>query len=164
MARSCSICTHSARAGIDRALVGGESFRGIARTYRVSEDAIARHRAQHLPERLAKAEAASEAAEATDLLREVAALRSKAYGLLLRAEREGDIRTALAGVREARSCLELLAELQGELDRRPVVNLVVSAEWLTVRAAMIAALAPYPEARRGVAERLVALEAGDGDR
>ena len=159
MPRSCSICTHSARADIDRALVGGESFRGISRTYRVSEDAVARHRAQHLPEKLAKAEAAAEVAQADDLLREVRALRSKAYALLLRAEREGDLRTALAGVREARSCLELLAELEGELDRRPNVNILVSVEWLAVRTALLAALVPHPAARVAVAERLLALEA-----
>ena len=161
MPRPCSICAHPDRAAIDRALVAGEPFRGIARTYRVSEDAVARHRESHLPEKLAKAEAAAEVAEATDLLREVRALRSKAYALLLKAEAAGDIRTALAGVREARGCLELLAELEGELDRRPTINLLVAPEWLMVRSAMLDALRPFPDARTAVANRLIALEAGN---
>src|SRR5688500_1880811 len=112
MPRPCSVCAHPERDAIDKALVAGVANRRIAAQYAVSEQAIRRHRAEHLPEKLAKAEAATEVAQADDLLREVRALRSKAYGLLLKAEAAGDYRTALAGVREARGCLELLAELE----------------------------------------------------
>lgn len=164
MPRPCTICSHPNRSDIDRALVAHVPYRRIAAQYAVSEQAIRRHRTEHLPEKLAQAEGATEAAEATDLLREVRALRSKAYGLLLKAEAAGDYRTALAGVREARGCLELLAELEGELDRRPTVNVLVSPEWTTVRAALVAALAPFPEARTVVAARLMALEASNGHR
>jgi hypothetical protein len=98
--------------------------------------------------------------EAVDLLAELTELREKAMSLLLLAEAAGDIRTALAGIREARACLELLAEVQGELDRRPTLNLLaVSPDWLAVRSEVMRALSPYPEARRAVADGLVALEA-----
>ena len=164
MPRPCSVCAHPERDAIDKALVANAANRRIAAQYAVSEQAIRRHRESHLPQKLTKAEAAAEVAQADDLLREVRALRSKAYALLLKAEAAGDYRTALAGVREARGCLELLAELEGELDRRPVVNLLVVPEWLTVRRALLAALATYPEARVAVANRLMTLEAGDGAR
>ena len=118
------MCTHGARAAIDRALVGGEPHRRIAHRFAASPDAVLRHKqGGHLPVKLARAEEAKQIAEATDLLAEVRALRSKAYALLLAAERQGDIRTALQGVREARACLELLGEMEGELDRRPTINL-----------------------------------------
>ena len=159
MPRACTVCTSPDRAAIDAALIGGGPFRGIARQFRVSDDAVSRHRAEHLPEKLAQAEQARETAEATDLLKELKVLRAKAYSLLLAAERAGDYRTALAGVREARGCLELLAEVEGELDRRPTLNLTLSAEWLGVRAVLLEALRPYPEARVAVAGRLRALEA-----
>ena len=55
--------------------------------------------------------------------------------------------------------LELLAKLMGELDARPVVNLVVSPEWLQVRATLLMVLSPYPEARIAVAGALAALDA-----
>ena len=71
----------------------------------------------------------------------------------------GDYRTALSGVGQARACLELLLEVEGRVDRRPTVNLLVAPEWLAVRAALLAALAPYPEALAAVAERLLVLEA-----
>jgi hypothetical protein len=98
--------------------------------------------------------------EAADLLAELKELRTKAMSLLLQAERAGDIRTALAGIREVRATLELLLETQGELDRRPQLNiLAVSPDWLAVRSAITAALIPFPEAKRAVVEGLVALEA-----
>lgn len=154
MPRPCSVCHHEAREAIDKALLSGTPNRGIARTYALSEDAIARHRRAHLAESLAQAAQAATVAKADDLLAEVRALRSKAVSLLLKAERAGDYRTALAGIREARACVEVLLEVEGELDRRPVVNLVLSPEWLALRGAILTALRPYPEARLTVAAAL----------
>jgi len=159
MPRTCSICRHPDRAAIDRALVAGDAYRTIAQRTGTSATALHRHRADHIPVKLARADAATQTADASDLLTEVRALRRKAYSLLLKAEAAGDIRTALAGVREARACLELLGEMEGEIDRRPIVNVLVAPEWVAVRSALMAALLPYPEARAAVAGRLVALEA-----
>jgi hypothetical protein len=52
---------------------------------------------------------------------------------------------------------ELLAKLLGELNDAPQVNVTISPEWQTVRAVLLAALAPYPDARTAVAARLLAL-------
>ena len=158
MPRSCSICTHDRRAEIDRALLERRPFRDIACQFSVGRMAALRHHDDHLPAELARAREAQEVAQADDLLAQVRALRSKAMALLLKAEAQGDLRTALAGIREARACLELLLEVEGELDRRPTVNLLVLPEWQAVRSALLAALAPYPEARTAVAERLLAIE------
>src|SRR5689334_13503093 len=148
MPRPCTVCGHPSRDAIDRALVAPDAAnRAIARQFGLSKDAVARHRAEHLPQRLARGAQAAQAAQAVDLLAEVQALRRKAYGLLLKAEQMGDLRTALQGVREARGCLELLAEMEGELDRRPQVSLVLSGEWLAVRGVLFAALRDHPEAR-----------------
>jgi len=160
--RICSVCTHTDRAAIDKTIVLAQlPYRRIATQYAVSEQAIRRHRIDHLPSKLADAEAVSRGVEAVDLLAELEELRAKAVDLLLQAERAGDIRTALAGIREARACLELLAEVQGELDRRPTLNiLAISPEWLTVRSTLMTALTPWPEAKRAVVAGLMALEAG----
>lgn len=158
MARRCTVCQHPERATLDRALVSGPCYRSLAQQHGLTPWALLRHRSEHVPLKLAQAQDARATAEATDLLAEVRALRGKAVGLLLAAEREGDLRTALAGVREARACLELLAELQGALDRTPQVTLALAPEWLAVRGALLAALRPYPEAAAAVATRLVALD------
>jgi len=159
MPRTCTICFHPDRAAIDEALVAGDGFASIARQHAVSQDAVARHRAGHLPERIAQTPKAADVAAAEDLLGQVRALRSKAMSILIAAERQGDLRTALAGVREARGCLELLLEVEGEIDRRPTLNVLIAPEWLTVRSALLVALQPFPEARQAVAGRLLALEA-----
>ena len=159
MPRVCTVCTHPEHVAIDRALIAGEPYRVIAQRFAASPDAVLRHKqGRHLPVKLALAEEAKQVAEATDLLAEVRALRSKAYSLLLAAERQGDIRTALAGVREARACLELLAEMEGELDRRPTINVLLSPEWQEVRAVLLDALRGYPDARTVVSARLLVLE------
>lgn len=158
MARTCTVCRHPDRPAIDQALVSHRPFRDIAGRFGVSKSAAVRHHDDHLPDTLAKARAAAEAARADDLLEQVQALRAKSLQLMLSAERAGDLRTALAGVREARACLELLAELGQQLDRRPTVNLLIAPEWLQARSALIDALQPYPEARAAVARALLALE------
>jgi len=53
---------------------------------------------------------------------------------------------------------ELLAKLMGDLQVEGTVNIAVHPEWLKVRATLISALAPFPEARVAVAAQLVALE------
>jgi hypothetical protein len=54
--------------------------------------------------------------------------------------------------------LELIAKLIGELDERPQVNVLVNPQWITVRTALLSALAPYPEARSAVATALLAVD------
>jgi len=158
MPRPCSVCVSEQRDSVDKTLITGAANRAVARQFGLSKDAVARHRAEHVAERLATAERSADVASATDLLTELRLLRAKAISLLLKAEREGDYRTALAGVREARGCLELLAEVEGELDRRPQINVLLSPEWQQVRAVLLDALRGYPEARTVVSARLLVLE------
>jgi transposase-like protein len=148
--RSCTVCEHPKREAIDRALVGDASNRSVASLYDVSEAAVRRHKANHLPAKLVMAEKASEVAEADNLLDQVRDLQQSTLDILAEAERTGQYRTALSAIREARGNLELLAKLLGELDERPVLNLHVSPEWLELRAVIVGALEPYSEARGAV--------------
>jgi hypothetical protein len=88
-------------------------------------------------------------------------LQWKALSILDAAEKEGDARTALGAIREARANLELLARLEGELADNPQPgDLLGSPEWLAIRAALLEALRAFPEARAEVAEKLLLLEEG----
>jgi hypothetical protein len=107
-----------------------------------------------------QAQDAAEMAHADDLLTQVRALQTRTETILSRAERKGELRTALAAIREARSNLELLGRLAGELQDGTTVNVLVSPQWITVRAALVEVLAPYPEARAAVTRRLSQLETG----
>jgi hypothetical protein len=91
-------------------------------------------------------------------------LQTRALAILGKAEKTNDLRSALGAIREARSNLELLAKLVGELDERPTVNVMLDPAWLTLRATILGALASFPEARAAVASRLVGLEATNGHR
>lgn len=158
MPRTCTVCVHDDRPAIDQALVNRKPFRDIACRFNVGRMALVRHADDHLAESLAKAKEAEEVAQADDLLAQLRALREKAMALLLAAEKAGDIRTALAGVREARATLELLLEIEQRIDRRPVVTLVTSPEWLSVRAIVLDVLRDDPGRRTALAERLMSLE------
>ncbi len=154
MPRTCSVCLHPDRPAIDAALVGGEPFRHIASQFGTSTTALQRHKADHLPAAVATAHEAESVARADDLLEQLQALRNKAMALLLKAEAAGDYRTALAGIREARACIETLLEVEGELDRRPQFNVTISAEWVTIRTTIMDALQLHPEARTAVVTAL----------
>ena len=113
-----------------------------------------------MPVALSKAYEAKETALADDLLAQVKALRNRAIKILTSAENAGDFRTALMGIREARGCIELLAEMEGEINRQPQVNLYMSAEWLQVRMVLLQSLADFPEARVAAAMALQGVHDG----
>jgi len=159
MPRTCTICTHPARAEVDQALVAGEAFRDIARRWRVSKDAVARHKA-HLSAHIAKAAEAETVARADDLLGQVRYLHGKALGVLDKADKEGDGRLALGAIREATNTLRLLGEVLGQLQQGPQVNVLVLPEWTRVRSAVLETLTAFPEARIAVAGALRRLSDG----
>lgn len=159
MPRACTVCTNPKRRDIDAALTGGSaSNRRIAAQFGVSEQAIRRHHKEHVPASLAQAAKAAEVTEATTLLEQVSHLRDRSLRLLSRAEDAGDLRTALQGIREARACVELLAEVEGKLDRRTTVNIAMSTDWIEIRSVLLTSLEPFPEARQQVVGSLLALE------
>lgn len=160
MPRTCTVCAHPNRAEIDRALMAGGAFRNIAERYGTSATALTRHKKEHVPGHVAKAKEAAQVADADDLLQQLKALRNKAISILQQAEKAGDYRTALMGIREARGCIETLMEVEGELDRRGVTNIIVNPEWVQLRSAMIVALKPYPEAAQAIAGTLAVIEGG----
>ena len=164
MPRVCTICSHSDRAAIDAALLNGESYRYIATRFNVSTGALQRHRNDHLPAKLAKAHEAKEVASADKLIGELDALKGKAVSLLMQAERAGDLRTALSGVREARACIETLLEVEGEIDRHAQTNiLVANPEWLSLRTAILTALTIHPEARSAVLTAITEVDTHAGN-
>jgi hypothetical protein len=159
MPRRCTVCDHPERRGIDETLVTGAPYRSVAKRFELSESAVYRHETEHLPAHLLKAKEVEEVTQADDLLEQVRNLQAHALDILERAEKTGDLRTALAAISQARGNLELLGKLAGELDERPVVNLNVSPEWLELRAVIVGALEPHPAAHGAV---LRALESGAG--
>lgn len=157
MSRKCTICTHPQRAEIDRELAEGRSIRDIARRYSVSRPSLHRHRThvQDAVQRAVEAKAVQVGVSVLDRIRE---LNREARALLEEARSKGRYAAAVQAIGAATRLLELEAKLLGELDERPSVQvaLVASPEWARLRAVVLEALAPYPEARAALVERLEA--------
>jgi hypothetical protein len=120
MPRRCTVCTHTNRDEIEAELIEGKEFREMAARFALSSGALFRHRQGHLPERLVKAREAAEISKADGLVGQLEALQAKAKQILDKAESDGDLRTALAGVKELSRLIELAAKMTREqLTRDP---------------------------------------------
>ena len=183
MPRPCGPCQDKRRNELDRRLlemeISGETFRGISREFGYSEDALSRHKANHLTLDLsevkeametARAEALEEARQkelektkaevkettagrlelAKDYFDQLREVRAHAANLLDRAEASEDLKTAAVFLRELREQIRLMAELEGKLQAQPQITIINSPEWVELRTVIIQALEPYPEAREAV--------------
>lgn len=159
MGRACRVCQNPERDAIETALVSGEGYRAIARHFALSKDSVARHR-EHLSPALTAVPAAREEARSEALLDQLQALIARGQRIADRAEQGGRDVTALAAIRELRGLLELLGKVTGEIRSTPavVVNLVSTDEWVSVRSRLLAALAPWPDARISIAAVLAESE------
>lgn len=160
MPRTCTICTHAERRAIDAALAKeSDSFRNIAKRYGVSITALSRHKSDHLPARLVKAQEATDIRAALDVVAQLRVINGAALSVLKDARDAGDGELMLKAIDRVYRQIELQARLIGELDAGGTVNVFVSPQWVEVRTALVAALSPYPDARQAVALALAALEA-----
>ncbi len=153
MPRVCTACNHLERELIDKLLVEGKSFRNIAERFSLSSTSIFRHKS-HLNGTLIKAHEAQEITHADNLMEQITNLQSRALNILSKTEEAEDWRAATGAIREARGCLELLGKLAGELKEVQTVNIIVSPQWIEVRAVILETLAPYPEARISLSKAL----------
>jgi len=162
--RPCKVCTHAERNAIDAGLVAGTPMADLSKQFVVSQAALLRHRTNHIPpEPVAAAMAERLAADTTHaetLADNAVQLRDKALALLAAAERSGDLRTALIGVREAARCLELQGKLTGQIDDSVRLNVLVAPAMAQLQQAVLAALAPFPLARQAVVAALAGIDAG----
>lgn len=92
--------------------------------------------------------------EADALLTDVRHFQARTLYALQEAEQARDWTTMLRAVREARENVSLLLKVKGELDERPVINLVTSQEWIILRAKILSSLEPYPDARDALVSAL----------
>jgi len=159
MPQACTVCAHAERRAIDRELVAGHLVnRRIATQRTLSEAAVRRHAANHLPATLVAAAEAEDVRHALDVLAQLKAINGASLAILSEARHQRDPDTALKAIDRIQRQIELQAKLLGELDDRPQINVLVMPEWVTVRGALLEALLPFPEARAAAAQRLVALE------
>ncbi len=156
MSRTCTVCGHPQRHAIEKLIVGGTANRRIATQFQLSEAAVRRHAAEHLPVALVKAQEAEDSAHALDVVKQLRHINAAALTVLRDAKAAGDGELMLRAIDRVHKQVELQAKLLGDLDERPVVNVLVSPEWHALRGTMLRALEPFPAARLAVAAALQA--------
>lgn len=135
----------------------GDSFRNIAKQHSVSIASLSRH-SKHLQQLTRMALQARVIEPGRSVLERLRDVNREALDLLAEARQEGQRRDAIAAIHALSRLLELEARLLGELaHERPQVqvNVLASPEWLALRARLIEALRPYPEAAHAAAKVLV---------
>src|SRR5215212_3789333 len=155
MTRTCTVCTHKDVRAINRALIDRVAYRRIAARFSVSETAVRRHNAEHLPELLSKAYKAQEIAEANSLLDRLEGWAKRIEDAIEKVEDDYNYAEFWRGVSVLRGYLELIGEITKKLDCKPQVNVLIAPQ---VQQVILDALYPYPEARQAVADGLAALE------
>jgi len=111
MPRVCTICSHPNKADIDKALLSGESFRNLSERFGTSTSALFRHKQEHLPVSMIKAQQVQEMTYGESLVGEMQNLIARTEGILREAERVGDLRLALDAIKQSRANLEMMAKL-----------------------------------------------------
>ena len=158
MARACNVCVHPQRKAIDQALVSGEPGPSVSAKWGVSPDSVKRHKAAHLPLRLVQQQTLDEAREALDVMHQLKAINAASVQVLRDARNGGQGGLVLAAVDRVLRQLELQAKLLGDLDERPVVNIVMLPQWASLVSGLRSILAPYPAILAQVATHLLTLE------
>jgi hypothetical protein len=159
MPRTCTVCSHDQRGAIEQEIAATTSAQKISALFRVSPDAVQRHKAEHLPKTLTEARKADDDERALDVVKQLRVINGVSLQILNEARQGKDPQTALKAVDRIHRQIELQAKLLGQLGDRPQINLLMAPEWLQVRTALLMALAPYTEARQAVAAALVSIEA-----
>lgn len=115
MPRTCTVCSHRKLSEIDAALVSNESFRNIAKRFGVSASAVYRHQQQHISGAPDQVNAVALTPQPETLMAKIIQLGDEARRLGKKAEDAGDLRGALAAVRELVRIVELLGRIEGEI-------------------------------------------------
>ena len=156
---------------IEYELAIGNSVRAIANKYDVHEAALYKHRKKLPPQlkaafvgRLLKPGVDLEklkTEESEGLLQSLAQQRARLLIMQDQAMEDSNAQSVASLAGQIHRNLELVGRYLGELaqhTRHTVVNVLVSAEYLQLRNALIRALAPFPDAKRAVAATLAEIE------
>ena len=169
----CTICAHPRRADIEHAFVSGLGRPAVAKKFGVDAQAAYRHFKNHLsPVQKAEILTATTRLNPADLERlrvtESESLLSNLVGQRARLLEDGDNARAADDVNAAvrvegaiRENLALTGKLLGAIIQKHEVshtNLLVSPDYIQLRAALVTALKPYPEAALAVGQALRRME------
>lgn len=128
MGMTCTICNHSERLEIDRALVEGKSYQSISKTYGVDAQAVSRHAQNHLSRQLTKAYETRSMSENMDLMNRIDRMIDNAETIFQRNFDKKKDYLALQALNTQKSVIELLAKISAYLHQSRAMELETSAK------------------------------------
>jgi hypothetical protein len=178
MSMACRTCEHPRRSDIDIAIARGGNCAELARQFGVSTRSVQRHKAWgHVPPSIINAfprhranlsrEALAQlrADESAGVLLHLATQRTALLRVQDRAERAGNETVVMQAARELHRNIELtgrtlgtFAEHERAITQVANLGILMSPEYVDLRASLIKALAPHPAARQAVGAVLAAVE------
>jgi hypothetical protein len=175
MGQHCHVCEHPRRSEIELAIARRVGYRQIEQKFGPSIYSLHRHRRGHMPPQLLVALEttalptvvdldALRKSESEGLLMTLVTQRARLFQLLDTAEQCGDLKAAATIHGRILDSVGMVARLLGEISTHSsttVNQLLVAPEYLTLRAGLIRALRPFPDARRAVAAVLRELEGAE---
>jgi hypothetical protein len=130
--KQCSVCKHPNRVEIDEAIIGGQPFLRIQKNFGVSRDAVRRH-SKHLLAVVKKFENTQELALAGSLKAKLLIREGDLLRIQAKAEKHGDLPTAISAIRELRQFHELQARMEGQLKPQEVAVVAMNLDERTSR-------------------------------
>lgn len=140
MGASCTVCRLPSAGSVDELLRSGRSVRSVAVELGISRDALGRHARAHLGRRTALVNGSAP----VNGLPPVAHPLDELVGALRQRALTGDPAVS----REYR--LAIMAQADAEHAQAPTIDLASQPEWIALRARLLEALEPFPEARLAV--------------
>ena len=164
MPGNSTVASHPQIGEINALLVSGAPHRDVADRFGLSKSAVTRHARNGLPKVMVRAREAKEVASADALVGELKELKDSAVAVLEKARDAGDGREMLAAIKTARSVVETVAKLIGALQQDGAVNVDVGVrvDLDRMRAVILDSLTDHPDARRDVAQALMAVHRQEG--
>lgn len=162
MSRICSICSHEHCEQINEMLLRGIPYKDIIDQYGGSPAGLSRHKQHMLAQMHSDTAEAGEVMEPSLVMRQIAELNQRADYLYREALKTKDLLNAGRALKELREIVALYAKLTGELNTQAQVvhqHVHVNPEWVALRQQILAALAPFPEARAALVAALESSQA-----
>jgi hypothetical protein len=170
---ACTVCAHKSRHQIEIGLSHGVPHRVLGQRFGLSHDAIGRHAQNHLTPQMRAAILtaqkptaidleALQASESEGLLAQLVSQRARLQQHVELAASLGDVRGCISAESAITSNLALVGKLLGMIVQHHNVrstSILISADYLALRQAIVTALRPYPEAAATVGAALHRLEA-----
>jgi hypothetical protein len=169
---TCRVCGHEQRHLIELGLVHRIPVRILASRFDVPKSTVFRHRRTHMSPQLIAAIATAahpsevdleqlQRSESEGLLGSLVSQRARLQMLSELCFAAGELSAATSVERAITSSLELTSKLLGMIIHRThstSTSILISADYLALRAAIVRALKPHPEAARAVGAALAELE------